>query len=464
MEALERQEPTSRRGDVLRLSPDQALEDIFRLSLRHRTAASTTLTEQEDDDETDCNTSVILPEEQDLAAVSLLGLRKRTAGIPSAATQISPASSTSSSNGHQDVPQLPVASTLPRPVRKRTKSWSSEGQVHRIEDDDDGEDDSIMMRLFEEEEEDDDFLMEGSSFEFLLRPPPRLSSQRKITPAALALQHGNSLMVNNQKPLSAAAAHNTAITSAVASPKQQHAPLRNPTRWLIPVNHPIKILWDVLTVVLSIYNVYCTHAAIRDRQFQTRPGFIEAWFLVDILLNFCTQRTTPEGVLVTWQQVWGRYLTSWFVVDVLALFPGEVLYIQPLIELQRKRKLHQKILRRTKVAVKVTTRILKTGHVPWLYRAIAKASARPLREIVTIIKVCVKYVPKYLLFVRNMKGWILVRVLRDVGHVRMAWRHANNKDAATVDLTEEGDDAAPQERWEGLQEEEENDDDDYGPY
>ena len=364
---------------------------------------------------------------------------------------------------------------IARPSRfehKRVKSWSSEGEAY-----------GLLKSRYSDYEYDTDF--EGSEdgyyseedeggFNFYVDPltTPKQSSaistslnQKELTASALALRHGAVLCRSQaeqnesspvQRPLTASALalkhgatlsqelrkrnssfrHQTSIPQSIMSVansvpsvpsrgrKHQQSSWKrkafvNP--WLIPVNHPLKIAWDIFTVILSIVNVYLTHRFIRERQFQSRPGLIEICYMIDIILNFLTQRTTPDGtVLTSFTAVWARYLTSWFVIDVMALFPGEVLYIQPVIELQKKRKLWQKIFRRTKVTVKVTTRILQSGHVPWLYKVLVKA--RPIGELFRLIKLMIKYIPKYLLFVRNMKFVLLIRALRDWGHLRAFWR------------------------------------------
>ena len=78
--------------------------------------------------------------------------------------------------------------------------------------------------------------------------------------------------------------------------------------------------------MFSVANAYATHVAIRDRKFGSSlfNVFCEVWFFVDILLNFVTERKTAEGdILRDYRRIAARYLTSWFAVDVLSLFPWE---------------------------------------------------------------------------------------------------------------------------------------------
>ena len=359
-----------------------------------------------------------------LPADSIQSVLRRRTVTPPAAVIPSETDDSHDQRQHEEWETLPQRQLFPA-VHKRVRSWSSEGNALR----------KAHHYDYTSDYEDDEISLEDDLFHTLPLPPVH-NPNRKITPAAMALAH-------NKK-------------AAALQMKRQR-----PTKWLIPVNHPLKILWDVVTVLLSIYNVYLTHAAIRDRRFQSHPGILEVWFIVDILLNFCTQRQASNSgtVYTTWQAVWARYLTSWFVIDVLALFPAERLYIQPIIELQRKRKFWAKVFRRTKVATKVTTRVLQSGHVPWIVRALVKFTSRPLRELINLIRTCVKYIPKYIMFVRNTKGVILVRALRDFGHFRSAWRHTKDE-VATVGTT----DGEQSDDWEGLREEEDVEDDESDPF
>jgi len=199
-------------------------------------------------------------------------------------------------------------------------------------------------------------------------------------------------------------------------------------KWLIPAEHPSKILWDTLTVFLSIANVYATHASIRDRQFgnSTFRWFVELWFIVDILLNFVTEYRTDKGrILHDCHKVWARYLTTWFVIDVLSLFPAEALYIQPIIEMQKRRGFLKKTFFRTKAVVRVT-RILRGRHFR-LFGSVAKQTKHAGVGAWRLLRLLIKYIPKYLLFFRKMKGIVVVRLLRQVHLFRRLWRNFVNQ-------------------------------------
>jgi Ion transport protein len=207
---------------------------------------------------------------------------------------------------------------------------------------------------------------------------------------------------------------------------QQQQPDRTKSnrRLLIPAEHPYKILWDVLTFILSFANVYATHASIRDRQFGISwfTTFCEAWFVADILLNFFTEYRSDNYALRDCRSVWARYLTTWFVIDVLSLFPGEVVYLKPIIDQQNRRNWFTKGFFRTKAVVRVT-RILRGRHFK-LFGKVAKHSKHSAGVgAVRLLRCMIKYIPKYWLFFRNMKGVLAIRMLRQVHWFRKVWRN-----------------------------------------
>lgn len=209
---------------------------------------------------------------------------------------------------------------------------------------------------------------------------------------------------------------------------QQPRNNNNNRRWLIRAEHPIKLLWDFLTIVLSIANAYATHTAIRDRQFGSSAlvRFCELWFVVDFLLNFVTERHIGDGVILQdFKSVWARYLTTWFVVDLLSLMPGELLYVKPIIDQQNRRGWLKKSFFRTKAVVGVT-RVLRVGHVR-LFGKVARHTKRAGMGANRLLRFIIKYAPKYLLFLRNMKGVVAVRVLRQVHWLRKVWLNLRRK-------------------------------------
>jgi hypothetical protein len=207
---------------------------------------------------------------------------------------------------------------------------------------------------------------------------------------------------------------------------QQQTPKR--TKWLIPAEHPYRILWDVLTVVLSMLNLYATHAAIRDRQFGNSifMSFCEVWFFIDILLNFVTEYKTDQITCNTFRAVWARYLTTWFVIDVMSLFPGEALYVAPIIDQQNKRNFFQKSFFRSKAVVKVS-RFLQKKHFQMFGQAV-KHTKHAGVGAPRLLRILIKYIPKYWLFFRNMKGVLAIRMLRQIHWIRKCSRNFLYKD------------------------------------
>lgn len=208
-----------------------------------------------------------------------------------------------------------------------------------------------------------------------------------------------------------------------ATTTNQNLPQNQKLRWLIPAEHPCKIAWDFVTFILSFVNAYKTHAAIRDRQFggSTFMSFCQVWFLLDILLNFITEYRSDNYALRDCRSVWARYLTTWFVVDILSLFPGEALYVRPIIEVQNRRGFFTKNFFRTRAVVRVT-RFLR-GHHFKMFGTVATHSKHAGVGRARLIKLLIKYIPKYLLFFRNMKFVIALRVLRQYHWFRKVWRN-----------------------------------------
>lgn len=197
--------------------------------------------------------------------------------------------------------------------------------------------------------------------------------------------------------------------------RPKYGPSRKKSKYVIPLDHPLKAVWDILTVILSIAHSYLTHVAIRDRQFGLSPfiAFCDAWFLIDILLNFTTERKTNTGeVLSDHRSIVARYLTSWFAVDALSLFPWEVLYVQPLIEVQNRRGILKKSFFRSKAVVRVT-RHLRGRHFRW-FGTVAKHTKQHGVGAQRLLHLIIKYTPKYWMFIRNMKGVVAIRFFRFV--------------------------------------------------
>jgi len=228
----------------------------------------------------------------------------------------------------------------------------------------------------------------------------------------------------------------------IASTSKKPGKIRS--RSVIPLEHPFKIVWDIFTVILSVVHSYLTHMAIRDRRFEPSPfiSFCQACFLVDILLNFFTERKTNTGEIISSpRRIVARYLTSWFAVDLLSLFPWEVLYVKPLIEIQNRRGFFKKSFFRSKAVVRVTKH-LRGKHFRW-FGTVAKHSKQHGIGSQRLLRLIIKYVPKYVMFLRNMKGVVAFRILRFVHWSRRSMKNIESKpsDASTKSMsTARGDD------------------------
>jgi len=206
--------------------------------------------------------------------------------------------------------------------------------------------------------------------------------------------------------------------------------------WLIPANHRLKILWDVITVFLSFLSLYETHQSIRDRRFNFNylTLFCEVWFFFDILLNFVTEHRTSDGQVIQDQKtVWARYLTSWFVVDALSFVPWERVFVKPIIEMQNKRGPLRKLFFRSKSIIRVS-RKLRGNHVRLFGRVVNKTKQIGVGSN-KLLRLIIKYLPKYILFFRNMRGVLAVRTLRQLHWMRKIFREIWVASSSTVSLT-----------------------------
>ena len=80
-----------------------------------------------------------------------------------------------------------------------------------------------------------------------------------------------------------------------------------------------------------------------------------------------------------------------------------------MVERIKKRNVFQKTFFRSKAVVRVS-RVLRGRHIK-LFGRVSKHTGTPLSRLVKLV---IKYLPKYLVFLRNMKGALVVRALRFV--------------------------------------------------
>ena len=192
---------------------------------------------------------------------------------------------------------------------------------------------------------------------------------------------------------------------------------------IIPADHPMKIAWDVLTIILTILSALRTHQSIRDRTYDQSPFvvFTEFWFILDIVLNFfCEHKTSSGEIIRDGRSVWARYLTTWFIIDALSVVSWERIYVKPIVDKQKRRNFFTKTFFRSKAVVRVT-RILRGRHVK-LFGRVAKQTKTVGVGGQRLLRLIIKYLPKYLLFYRNMRSVLVVRTLRQVHFLRKLWK------------------------------------------
>jgi hypothetical protein len=204
---------------------------------------------------------------------------------------------------------------------------------------------------------------------------------------------------------------------------------------VIPSNHRLKITWDFLTVLLTFVSAYVGHIYIRDRstyEYDWWVIFTNIWFFIDILLNFFTDHRTSDGQLLSrGREVWGRYLTTWFVVDALSLLPWERMFLRPIIQMQNRRNIVIKWFFRSKAVIKVT-RILRGRHFK-AFGMVAKRTKSIGYGGHRLLQLIIKYVPKYILFYRNMKCVLILKTLRQIHFVKKIFRNLRSKSETEYD-------------------------------
>jgi hypothetical protein len=172
-------------------------------------------------------------------------------------------------------------------------------------------------------------------------------------------------------------------------------------------------VWDILTVVWSLIHAYNLHLEISSRRFDDASPFrkfIELWFWTDIVLNFLTEHRIGNLRLVDFRAVAARYLTTWFVIDVISLLPGELLFLQPVINRQNRRHPLRKFVARSRAVTKVTSRLLQS----WGWVRTAARHSKHVGGVARVTKLSIFYIPKYFLFWKHMKCIVGIRLLRQV--------------------------------------------------
>ncbi|XP_066244999.1 potassium voltage-gated channel subfamily H member 8 isoform X2 [Euwallacea similis] len=105
------------------------------------------------------------------------------------------------------------------------------------------------------------------------------------------------------------------------------------SRFIISHYGVFKNAWDWLILIATFYvAVVVPYNASFLRPETERPSvimdvFVEALFFIDILLNFRTTFVNKKGEVVSdWKSISVNYLRTWFIVDLLAALPFDLLY------------------------------------------------------------------------------------------------------------------------------------------
>ena len=122
---------------------------------------------------------------------------------------------------------------------------------------------------------------------------------------------------------------------------------------------------------------------------------MDLWCVADIILNFLTANGNTS------------YLKTWFFVDVICMLSWEVIYVQPIFNEIRKRKIISKAVGFTRKWPTFKKRWSQLVRLSFLAKAVGSGPTR-----------LIKFAPKYFVFAGKMKVVIGLRILRYIRLVR----------------------------------------------
>ena len=95
-------------------------------------------------------------------------------------------------------------------------------------------------------------------------------------------------------------------------------------------DHWAKNTWDfiifVQVICLSIYLPYNLSFEIESTNLENLILFIDACFMIDILLNFNTGIYFKNYLVVDRKQIAKNYLKTWFAFDLIASIPIDLIF------------------------------------------------------------------------------------------------------------------------------------------
>lgn len=138
----------------------------------------------------------------------------------------------------------------------------------------------------------------------------------------------------------------------------------NKTRWIILPDNKYKKIWDILIIIIILYSATFTPyniAFIDSDSDEVIEVIIDVIMWIDLFLNFFTAYTDGEENLVkNRKKIIIKYLKTWFIIDLLSVFPFTQLvkkdnsYVARISKITRLPKFYKvlklfKILRMTKI-------------------------------------------------------------------------------------------------------------------
>jgi len=102
---------------------------------------------------------------------------------------------------------------------------------------------------------------------------------------------------------------------------------QKPNCLIILPSSRFKLIWNFVIILLLLYtSTYVPYrVAFVDESTTAYQAFeycIDALFLFDIFVNFCSAIEKKDGTIdVRMRQIAKSYLTSWFMLDLCATFP-----------------------------------------------------------------------------------------------------------------------------------------------
>jgi len=112
-----------------------------------------------------------------------------------------------------------------------------------------------------------------------------------------------------------------------ARPEELPEYVRN--TWLLLPNSSFLRAWHLIVVVLLLWSAtiipfrigFFSDETIRVDAWVVTEIIVDMFFLIDIMVNFCSAYEHENQVVVDWQQVAWNYLTSYFAVDLVGSIP-----------------------------------------------------------------------------------------------------------------------------------------------